>query len=493
MRLADPFQQQRLDSPGILSLDLNMESRHELVPLLRGLQEIYRCEDSRQELLELVKRDVLGTASSRRGRRGLDLWSIAVLAAARLGLDLDYDALQDLAENHRNLRLAMGVGDWQTHRRLDWRLIRDAVCRLRPETVDRISRIIVSLGHIRVPEAARQVRVDSFVMATNVHYPTDIRQTGDALRCLVRHGARLAEIVGSSAMRQHKHLQKRIRSLVLIASRASGSRGRGRQQRLEAAVRELVGFAHERCEQAMSLLDEVRAALPGLDDQARSDALGERTSVMWFLSALAQVADVAKRRLVDGEEVPLSDRLFSVFEAHTELIVRGKVPVPVEFGHRVLVAEDAAGFILLGSVLSNGRQDRDVVPTVTRMLKRRYAQIESMSFDRGFHSPANQERLRELVPVPCLPTTGVQAAAEQAEAASEAWHTARRRHPGIESAIGALQSGNGCARCRDRTKLGYRRYLALAVLARNLITLGRIAIAQDNPEALAGRSRRQAA
>jgi hypothetical protein len=326
-----------------------------------------------------------------------------------------------------------------------------------------------------------------------VHYPTDIRQTGDALRCLVRHGARLAAIVGSSVLRQNKHLQKRIRSLVLVASRASGSRGRGREQRLEVAVRELVAFAQERCEQTLGLLDEVSAALPNLDDHARSDALGERSSVVWFLSALAQVAEVAKRRLVDGEEVPLSDRLFSVFEAHTELIVRGKVPVPVEFGHRVLIAEDAAGFILLGSVLANGRQDRDVAPTVTRLLKHRHPKLESISFDRGFHSPANQERLRELVPTPCLPTTGVQAAAVQNEAASEAWHTARRRHPGIESAIGALQFGNGCARCRDKTKLGYCRYLALGVLARNLITLGRIAIAQENPDALAGRSRRQAA
>lgn len=493
MRHDHNFQQLRLDTPGILEMDLNLKSRHELVPLLQGLQELYRDDRSRNEVFDLVRKDVLGKSSAKKGRQGLDIWSIAVLATARLGLNLDYDALQDLAENHQHFRSAMGVGEWQTLRRLDWRRIRDCVCMLRPETLTRISEIVVSLGHTLVPNAAEKVRIDSFVMATNIHYPTDIRQTGDALRCLVRHSARLADLIGSSTMRQHEHLQKRIKSLVLIASRASVSRGRARQKRLEEAVRELVTFANERCEQSMRLMDEVQPVLITCDDMTRSDILAEREKMAWFLSALAQVAHVAKRRLVDGEDVPLSDRLFSVFEAHTELIVRGKVPVPVEFGHRILVAEDSAGFILHASVLANGRQDREVAPTVARILKRRYQDIETLSFDRGFHSPENQERLAKIIPTPCLPTTGIQAATEQAEAASEAWHAARRRHPGIESAIGALQHGNGCARCRDKTKNGYRRYLALGVLARNLITLGRIAIAQQDEEALAGRSRRKVA
>src|SRR5208283_188468 len=162
--------------------------------------------------LEYVRTDVLGKASKNRGRPGLDLWSIVVLAAARLGLDLDYDELQDLAENHRNVRAAMGIGDWQTRTRLDWRLIRDTVCKVTPETLDKINRLIVALGHQRVPAAAERVRIDSFVLGTNIHYPTDIRQTGDALRRLIRHGARLGEVIGSTTLRQHEHLQRRSRS-----------------------------------------------------------------------------------------------------------------------------------------------------------------------------------------------------------------------------------------------------------------------------------------
>lgn len=268
MRCDDPCQQLRLDGEAVDQIPLNLDSRHEMVLLLRGLQGLYADQKLREEALDLVREDVVGTASCRRGRTGLPLWTVLVLAAARLGLDLDYDALQDLAENHRNLRRMMGIGDWQDRLSFNWRRIRDTLCCLRPETVDRISTLIISLGHRQCPEAAQSVRIDSFVMQTNIHYPTDIRQVGDALRCLIRHSQRLAEVMGSSLLRQHRHLQKRVRSLTLIASRASASKGRGREVRLEKAVRELTEFAEARCQQAMELLDEVRVSFDHLPPES---------------------------------------------------------------------------------------------------------------------------------------------------------------------------------------------------------------------------------
>ena len=274
--------------------------------------------------------------------------------------------------------------------------------------------------------------------------------------------------MGSSRLRQHRHLQRRIRALVLTASRALGCKGKNREQRRTYAVRELVVFAKERCDQMLGLLDEAHEVMASLDAKTRAQAQAERSRILYFLSALDMVAEVARRHQVEGATVPLVDKLFSVFEAHTEMIVRGKTPIPYEFGHRCLVAEDEQGFILHAHVMANGRQDRDVVPTIARLLRRRHPSIDTMSFDRGFHSPENQQRLAELVPHPCLPTTGVQAAAQQTAQADAVWKQARQRHSGIEFAIGALQAGHGCVCCRDRTRIGYHRYLALAVLGRNL-------------------------
>ncbi len=119
--------------------------------------------------------------------------------------------------------------------------------------------------------------------------------------------------------------------------------------------------------------------------------------------------------------------------------------------------------------------------------------IEEASFDRGFHSPENQEQLAEIVKHLCLPKLGSKQSVEQTAKASVKFHQARSRHPGVESAIGALRSGNGLVRCRDETEDGFERYVALAVLGRNLHALGKLLIAREDELAPAAYSERAAA
>jgi len=93
----------------------------------------------------------------------------------------------------------------------------------------------------------------------------------------------------------------------------------------------------------------------------------------------------------------------------------------------------------------------------------------------------------------CLPKPGSKQSVEQLELASVKFHQAKQRHPGIESAIGALQSGNGLVRCRDVGERGFDRYVALAVLGRNIHALGKLIISKQNPNAAAAISHREAA
>jgi len=187
------FQEQpRLDCPDISGVQLNLKCRDEIIPILRALQHVYADVPLRCELLDLVGKDVNGGSSRKRGRPGLDYWSITVLASVRLGCNLDYDKLQDLAEQHRNLRLMMGIGDWQEQVDFDWRRIRDNVCLLRPGTLEKINHLIVAAGHKLAPEAVKAVRGDSFVVETNIHYPTESSLIGDGLRKVVTLAAELA-------------------------------------------------------------------------------------------------------------------------------------------------------------------------------------------------------------------------------------------------------------------------------------------------------------
>ena len=129
----------------------------------------------------------------------------------------------------------------------------------------------------------------------------------------------------------------------------------------------------------------------------------------------------------------------------------------------------------------------------TRVVQARCGgKIKELSLDRGFHSFDNQTELSELVDTLCLPKPGVKQAAEQTATATATFHRARQSHPGIESAIGALQAGNGLERCRDRGETGFQRYLALGILGRNLHVLGRVLIAREDTACAAGGSQRAA-
>src|SRR5712692_9269124 len=137
----------RLGFAPIEQVELNVNCRDEIIPILRALQQIYGEPKLRRQILGLVAEDVNQGTSSELGRPGLDYWPIVVLAAVRLGCNLDYDKLQDLAEQHRNLRLLMGIGDWDKEEDFDWRRIRDNLCLLRPETLEKLNQAVVAAGH----------------------------------------------------------------------------------------------------------------------------------------------------------------------------------------------------------------------------------------------------------------------------------------------------------------------------------------------------------
>ena len=492
MRIDDLHAQQRIDQVPLMTVRLNPRSRDEKVKLIRGLQGVYADVQTRQCILDLIAQDVIHGSRRDTGRPGMDLWSIFVLLATREALQADYDELEDLAAHHTLIRAAMGIGGWEDKHVFDWTQIWRNVRRVRAETVAEINRRVLQLGHQIAPSAVERVRIDSFVMRTNAHHPSDLRQTGDGLQLVIRHAARLAEALGSTLLRQHEHLARRARQLVLVGGRASASKHRDRAAKLAAAARAVCDFADERCAQALLLVDQAHARLGGLEPIAQATASYEKDRLFYALSALATCAHVVRERLVMDREVALSDRLFSIFEPHTELIYRGKVPVPVEFGHRILVAEDAAGFIVHAEVMTNGAQDRDVAVPVTRSLKDRFPTLAGISFDRGFHSPDNQRGVAAIIPEPCLPTTGEKALTKQMAEVGPSWRWMRRRHAGVEAAIGNLEDNHGCRRCPDKGRDGYERFLQTAVLAHNIMNFGRLLWAQDNPDALPARTRRRA-
>lgn len=485
-----PFSpQQRLDCSTIENVQLNIECRDEIVPILVALRYIYSSPDLRDAILQLIAQDVNGESRRDIGREGLDDWQILVLAAVRLGCsNLGYDKLQDLAEQHRALRHVMGIGDWDDKTSFNWRRVRNTLCRLSAETVANISQLIAIEGHEIDPEAVKKVRADSFVADTNIHYPTDSSLILDGVQKLFALCFAISKELNLTGWRQHEHLLRKIKAITIAISRISGHKEPKRKNELQREYRKLfkrVSKVLQRAKDLVKQADEYEAALP---------VIGKIAELSHFIALTEQVGDVAYRRVILGEDVPNSEKIFSLFETHTQLYRRGKASEPNQFGRLVLVYEDSAGFILHHYVMPRDAQDADVAVEQTRIVQSQYnGQIEELSFDRGFYSDENEQELQELIDHLCLPKKHAAAFAEQKKTETVKFHNSRKRHPGVESAIGALQFGNGLERCRDRTEQGFCRYIALGILGRNMHVLGKLLLQNESPHSESATTRRKRA
>jgi len=473
--------QLKLDVPSLDHLEFDPTSRHELESILMALKHLYDSPRALHTVLRLIADDV-GDADL--GCEGLTYWEIVVLAAVRLGGNLDYDALADLATNHRKLRVLMGIGDWQA-KKFARSTIHDNVKKLKPETLRAISRVIVALGQKLEPAAIERVRGDSFVVQTNIHYPTDANLIVDGVRTVLRLSAHLGRAL---SLRTYQHwrttfrgVKKLHRQIQKVAASKKGSKA-DKAEKLKLIYDLLIATALDIVLQAFDFKEKTNP------DTIRNRKIQKQVEklvaeLIYYISVTAYVVQLAERRVLRAETIAHDEKIFSIFEPHTELINRGKLPFPIEFGHRVFVVEDQVGFIHEYEIMERGMTDEKVIMTMIQALQKRvHHRIKVASFDKGCWSPDNLKALEKIVEVVCLPKKGRPDAAAKLREGAPAFRQARRWHPGVESAIHALVTGNGLAVCRDRGQEGYERYVALGVLGRNLHTLGRLLLKKAHEE-----------
>jgi len=377
----------------------------------------------------------------------------------------------------------MGVGEWQT-KKYARSTIHDNVKKLQPETLRAISRVIVGLGHKLEPEAIVRVRGDSFVVQTNVHYPTDANLIVDGVRTVLRLSAQLGRVL---SLRTYQHWRTTFRAVKKLHRQiqkvaATKCSKTDKTEKLKPIYDSLIAAALEVVLQALDFKEK------GTSAKIRNRKIQKQVQKLvaeltYYIGLTAYVVQLAERRVIHGETIGHDEKIFSIFEPHTELINRGKLPFPIEFGHRVFIVEDQVGFINDYQIMARGMTDEKVIVAMIMALQTRVQRrIKVASFDKGCWSPDNLKALKQIVEVVCLPKKGRLDVAAKLREGSAAFRRARRWHPGVESAIHALVVGNGLAVCRDRGQEGYERYIALGVLGRNLHTLGRILLTKAQEE-----------
>ena len=195
----------------ISAIKLDPRSRDDIPRILRGLQYIYTTEEVRERVFAILaevlppRADDEGTVSADTGRPGMAQWKILVLGALRLGLNADHDRIQELANQHATIRQMLGHGDWADESQYSLQTIQENLRLFTPEILDRINQEVVRAGHRLVkksPDEGLAIRCDSFVVETDVHYPTDINVLLDAVRKAIETCAQLCRDEGLSDWRQ---------------------------------------------------------------------------------------------------------------------------------------------------------------------------------------------------------------------------------------------------------------------------------------------------
>jgi hypothetical protein len=202
--------------------------------------------------------------------------------------------------------------------------------------------------------------------------------------------------------------------------------------------------------------------------------------------------DLVDRRLLQHEVIPTEEKVYSLFEPHTEWLTKGKLHPPVELGHRLLVATDQHQLIqdYDGPV---GVDVDQSVPVASRLLGRYgEGQIASMSFDKGFTRQDDRALLQAYIPNVVMPKRGRKNAEETEAESAKKFVALRKAHSAVESAINALEH-HGLNRCLDMGLEGYTRYIGYGVLAYNLHVIGRQLLAQRRAAELDEAARKLAA
>ncbi len=212
-----------------------------------------------------------------------------------------------------------------------------------------------------------------------------------------------------------------------------------------------------------------------------------RNEIEHYIEHAERQIDQIERRVIKGEKIPHDEKWFSIFQEHTEWISKWKAGVPVELGLRVSILEDQVGFILHHRVMEK-QTDDNVAVEIVKEAQECFLTLRLCSFDKGFYSPQNREELKRILEKVVLPKKGKWSKKDQEIETEEEFVRSRKQHSAVESAINALEV-HGLDRCPDHGIEGFKHYVAMAVVGRNIQKLGALLLNLDKEAAQRKRQR----
>jgi len=315
----------------IESVKLPLKSRDELPAILSGLQWIFSNTELNEDIFKIIEKKVIA-CNNTIGRPGMDLWHIFVLATVRLGLDIDFDKLEDLANHHKLLRLILGVESIWSEKVFNYRTINDNVSLLDEDTLKAINLIVANHGRLLLNHGKPEMmnlKADSYVLECNVHFPTDLNLTWDSLKKCISLIIKDKDLYMMGGWRKHSLWNYELKKTYLKCIKTVFGGGKNKKLRVKKRTTDFLAVCRKIS--GKILTTRTQAALHGINIPEMD----------YFHGMIDKHIDLVCRRLLKGEDIPHIEKVFSVFESHTECLSKGKKNPTIELGQRVMIATES--------------------------------------------------------------------------------------------------------------------------------------------------------
>lgn len=473
-------QQMRLSTIAISDVKFPLKSRDELPPVLKALQYIFITPELNEKVFDLLEEKIC-KSKKKTGRKGMDLWHLFVLAVIRHTLDTNWDRLQMIANYDELVRSIMGVHGstfYDEKIEFNYQNILDNVSLLDEDLLEQINQIVVEAGQqlFKKKEEDIKLKTDSYALETNVHFPTDLNLLWDSVRKCFDVVKELRENSNLKGWRKIKHLRSDLKSQF---RKTSHQVFKGKKEALKKqSVKQYLSQANNLSARFESIISH-----PPLNVTNPEIILALIEELKRYNQFVKKFTNQIERRLIKGETIPAAEKIFSIFEQHTEWITKGKLNKKVELGHLLLITTDQYHFIVDYKIMEK-QKDASQIKDLQERLDKKYEGkvIYSHSFDKGFWSKDNYQTLQESkTEHVILPKKGKLNKEEKEREGSKTFKKLRHAHSAVESNINMLEH-HGLNRCFDKGLRGFKRCVGLSIVAYNLHLLGNALLQKDREQ-----------
>ena len=417
--------------------------------------------DANPDLLAAAHADwVQWLSTSSKGRDG---YTSEQLLRALIVMFLEgqgYRGTVVLIENSEFLRHFVRLGIKSA---MDYTFLNRAFSSLSATTMEKMNAVLTGYAITQEMISSEKQRMDTTAYETNIHYPTDSSLLWDSFRTL----ARLVSTIKGELPQldlQHRFHDGKVRELTIFIARNASSKRKNTQREVESRY--------------TTLINRVRW-IHGVGLQVCQKAFAAGYTVeelSHYLPLVEQIVDQAHRRIIQGETVPSDEKLYSLFEEHTELIIRGKAGKPIEFGHKILLAQTGEKYIHHYNVMKKQVDDKDLLLPAIEAHKEMFGEYPHvLSTDKGFYESMEQiHSLEKIIPVVSISKKGRRTQAEYERETTEEFIDGQRFRAGPEGSISVLKRAFKLGKCFFKGFKNYAASVGFAVLCHNLVLLTRL-------------------